>query len=86
MMKYKIFCTYNVWLPKEDGGIKLKQEDEEERPLWPQGEPVPINVQPMRNIDEIVKDISRFIKCWGKLSEEDSTGEYRRRYEYLCYY
>jgi hypothetical protein len=40
----------------------------------------------MRNVDEIVKGISRFIKYWEKLSKEDSTGEYRRRFEHFCYY
>jgi hypothetical protein len=40
----------------------------------------------MRNVDEIVKGIFGFIKYWEKLSEEDSTGEYHRRYEHLCYY
>jgi hypothetical protein len=86
MMKYKIFCTDNDWLPNEGGGIKLWQEDEEGRSLWPRGKPAPLNVQPMRNVDEIVKGISGFIKYWEKLSEEDSTGEYRRCYEHLCYY
>jgi hypothetical protein len=62
MMKYKIFCTDNDWLPKEGGGIKLWQEDEEGRPLWPRGEPAPLNVQPMRNVNEIVKGISGLIK------------------------
>jgi hypothetical protein len=64
MMKYKIFYTYNDWLPKEGGGIKLWQEDEDGRPLWPRGEPTPLNVQPMGNVDEVVKGISRFIKYW----------------------
>jgi hypothetical protein len=40
----------------------------------------------MKNLDEIVKDISKFIKYWEKLSDEDSTREFHRRYEHLCYY
>jgi hypothetical protein len=40
----------------------------------------------MKNLDEILKDISGFIKYWEKLSNDDSTGEYHRCYEHLCYY
>jgi hypothetical protein len=40
----------------------------------------------MRNLEEILRGISGFMKYWEKLSNEDSTGEYRRRYEHLWYY
>jgi hypothetical protein len=86
MMKYIIFCNDNDWLPKEGGGIKLWREDKEGRPLWPRGEPATLSAQSMKNLDGIVRGISRFIKCWEKLSNEDSTKEYHRRYEHLCYY
>jgi hypothetical protein len=33
-----------------------------------------------------LRGISGFMKYWKKLSNEDSTGEYRRRYEHLWYY
>jgi hypothetical protein len=73
-------------VPKEGGGIKLWREDEEGRALWPHGEPAPLSVQPMKNLEELSRGISGFMKYWGKLSNEDSTGEYRRRYEHLWYY
>jgi hypothetical protein len=86
VMKYRILCTDPDWLPKEGGGIKLWQEDEEGRALWPRGEPTSLSPQPMRNLEEILRGISRFMKYWEKLSDEDSTGEYRRHYEHLWYY
>jgi hypothetical protein len=86
VMKYRILCTDADWLPKEDGGIKLWREDEEGRILWPRGELSPLSVQPMKNVEDIVRGISGFMKYWEKLSNEDSLGEYRRRYEHLWYY
>ena len=86
VMKYKILCTNPNWLPKEGGGIKLWQEDEEGRAIWPHGEPTSLSPQQMRNFEEILRGISRFIKYWEKLSNEDSTGEYRRHYKHLWYY
>jgi hypothetical protein len=76
MMKYRILCTDTNWLPKEGGGIKLWQEDEEGRALWPCGKPTPVSVQPLRNLEEILKGITGFTKYWEKLSNVDSTGEY----------
>ncbi len=86
MMKYRILCNDEEWLPKEGGGIKLWKEDSQGRSLWPRGEPVALQQQPMRSLDDIVKGISGFIQYWEKLSAEDSSGEYRRRYEHLSYY
>lgn len=40
----------------------------------------------MRQHLEVRKGISRFIEHWERLSNEDPTGEFRRRYEHLCYY
>jgi hypothetical protein len=40
----------------------------------------------MRNLNEVLKGISRFILYWEKLSDEDSKGKYHRRNENLCYY
>jgi hypothetical protein len=62
MMKYRILCSNNNWLPNEGGCIRLWQEDKEGRPLWPCGEPTPVSAQTMKNHDEIVKGISGFIK------------------------
>jgi hypothetical protein len=62
ILKYKILCSDNDWFLKEGGGMKLWREDEEGRPLWPCGEPVALSAQPMKNLNEIIKGISRFIK------------------------
>jgi hypothetical protein len=62
VMKYRILYTDPDWLPKEGGGIKLWREDEEGRTLWPCGEPIPLSPQPMRNLEEILRGISRFMK------------------------
>jgi hypothetical protein len=86
MMKYKFLYTDVDWLPKEGGGIKLWREDEEGRALWPRGEPASLSAQPMKNLEEVLRGITRFMKYWENLSNEDSTGEYRRRYEHLWYY
>jgi hypothetical protein len=64
VMKYKILCTDPDWLPKEGGGIKLWREDEEGRAMWPRGEPTSLSPQPMRNLDEISRGISGFMKYW----------------------
>ena len=62
MMKYKILCSNNDWFLKEGGGIKLWQENKKGRVLWPCQEPVALSAQSMKNLDEIVKGISWFIK------------------------
>jgi hypothetical protein len=54
--------------------------------LEPREEPVPLSAQPMKNIEEILRGITGFMKYWENLSNEDSSGEYRRRYEHLWYY
>ena len=46
--------------------------------------PVPQNA--MKDVQHIVKGISRFIKYWEKLCNADVTGESRRRYEHLVHY
>ena len=40
----------------------------------------------MKNLDEIIKGISGFIKYWEKLLDVDSMGDYRRGYEHLYHY
>jgi hypothetical protein len=40
----------------------LWQEDEERKPLWPRAELVALSAHPMKNLDDIVKGISRFVK------------------------
>jgi hypothetical protein len=67
VMKYRILCTDPNWLPKKGGGIKLWEEDEEGRALWPRGEPTPLSAQSMKNLEEISRGISNFMKYWEKL-------------------
>ena len=40
----------------------------------------------MQNLEDIKRDLQGFINHWDQLSEEDSSGEYRRQYEPLSYY
>jgi hypothetical protein len=62
LMKYRIHCIDSDWLPKEGSGIKLWREDDKGKPLLPRGDPALVHAQPMKNVDEISKGISRFIK------------------------
>jgi hypothetical protein len=62
MMKYRIVCSDSKWLPKEGGGIKLWRDNNKRRAIWPCGEPLALSAQPIKNVDEIVKGISWFIK------------------------
>ena len=85
VMKYKLLCTDDDWLPRE-GGIKLWKDDLQGRAIWPCGFPISVQPSSMRNIDEIKRGLQGFINHWEQLSPEDCTGDYRRRYEPLSYY
>jgi hypothetical protein len=61
-MMYRTLCTNNDWLPKEGGGIKLWCEDHKRRLLWLRGELAALSAQSIKNLNEIVKGISGFIK------------------------
>lgn len=54
--------------------------------MYPRGIPDALVPERMKNLDEIVKGLTGFISYWDSMSEEDTTGEYRRRYEHLSYY
>ena len=56
MMKYKLFCTDDDWLPR-DGGIKLWKDDLQGRAMWPHGFPIVVQPSSMRNIDEIKRGL-----------------------------
>ena len=84
IMKYKIYCTDNDWLPED--GIKLWKEDSKGQSLWPRGHPVPVEYLEMRSVEDISKGITGFIKYWEALCNEDGTGEYRRRFEHYVFY
>ena len=85
VMKYKLLCTDDDWLPR-DGGIKLWKEDSQGQALWPHGYPEAVKPYSMRNLEDIKRGLQGFINHWDKLSKKDSTGEYHRRYEPLSYY
>lgn len=86
VMKYKLSCTDVGWLPRDCTGVKLWREDSEGHSLWPRGEPSPVTHRSMRGVEDIVKGLSGFIKYCKTMSEEDRSGEYRRRYEHLVFY
>ena len=85
VVKYKIYCHDEDWLPKgEGGGIKLWKEDSEGRSLWPRGEPDAVKPHTMRHLPEVVKGLSGFIDHWERSSRESV--ESRRLNEPLSYY
>jgi hypothetical protein len=86
LMQYKHYCTYAEWLPKEGGGIRLWREHNEGKPILPTGEPNALVPQRMQNHSDITKGIGSFINLWEMLSDEDSTGEYRKTHEHLIQY
>jgi hypothetical protein len=86
LMQYKQYCTDVEWLPKEGGRIRLWREDNEGKPILPTGEPNALAPQQMRNHYNIAKGIGGFISLWKTLSNEDSSGEYRRTHEHLIQY
>ena len=85
-MKYKLFFTDVEWLGEGGAGIKMWKEDAQGRSLWPYGEPVPVPQQTMRDVEDIERGISGFVKYWEDLCNVDVTREYRRRYEHLVQY
>ena len=86
VMMYKMLCTDADWLGENGRGIKLWKEDAEGRSSWPRGCPLPVPQNAMKDVQNIVKGISGFIKYWEKLCNADVTGESRRRYEHLVHY
>ena len=85
VLKYKIYCHNEEWLPKGEGnGIKLWKEDLEGRSLWPQGVPDVVKPVIMRHQPEVVKGLSEFIDHWERSLEESI--ESCRLNELLSYY
>ena len=71
VLKYKIYCHDEEWLPKSEGnGIKLWKEDPERRSLWPCGVPDAVKPETMRHLSEVVKGLLGFIDHWERSSEE----------------
>ena len=86
IMMYKMLCTDADWLGENGRGIKLWKEDIEGRSSWPRGCPLPVLQNAMKDVQNIVKGISGFIKYWEKLYNADVIGESRRRNEHLVHY
>ena len=85
VLKYKIYCHDEEWLPKGEGnGIKLWKEDSEGRSLWPRGVPDAVKPETMCHLPKVVKGLSEFIDHWERSSEESI--ESRRLNEPLSYY
>ena len=59
VLKYKIYCHDEEWLPKGEGnGIKLLKEDSEGRSLWPRGVLDAVKPETMHHLPEVVKGLS----------------------------
>jgi hypothetical protein len=86
LIQYKLWCTDSDWLPKENGGIRLWQENVDGHPKLPSGSPVPLGPQRMRNFDEITKSLDGFVNLSDPMANEDISGEFRRQNEPLSYY
>ena len=85
IMKYKIYCYDEEWLPKGEGnGIRLWKEDSEGRSLWPYGVPDVVKLETMHPLPVVVKGLSGFIDHWEQSSRESV--ESRRLNEPLSYY
>ena len=54
MMKYKILCHHDDWLPREGGSIKIWIEDVDGQSLWPPGEPYLLQPRAMRNLPDVL--------------------------------
>ena len=71
IMKYKIYCHDEEWLPKGEGnGIKLWKEDSKGRSLWPQGVVDLVKPKTMHHLLEVMKGLSRFIDHWERSLRE----------------
>ena len=67
VLKYKIYCHDEEWLPKGEGnGIKLWKEDLERRSLWPCGVPNALKPKTMRHLPEVMKGLLGFIDHWER--------------------
>ena len=58
-MQYKLMCTTQDWSPPE--GLFDWHVDEEDKVVFPYGEPKPCKPIPMKNVKDIIKGIEDFI-------------------------
>jgi hypothetical protein len=84
VMQYKILCTDPLW--KLEGGIKLWKLDSDRKQVWPCGEPGAAPPIPMKNQDDIIKELSSLIGLWESLAEKDPSSLYARSHNDLIVY
>jgi hypothetical protein len=84
IMQYKLKCTNTTWEPKD--GLKLWKEDAEHNPVLPEGDPPAVKPKKMTNEAEIVHGLDGYIRHWTKISNEDTTVEYKAHMSYLVTY
>ena len=85
-MQYKLLCTDNQWLPKEDGGIWLSKESKDGSPKVPHGDLKALKPQKMRGHDEVCKGLGGFLNLWSAMATDDFSGEFRRKNEPVSQY
>jgi hypothetical protein len=84
IMQYKLACTDMSWMPEE--GLKLWKEDEDKKPVLPQGDPTRVVPKKMTNESEILRGLEGYIQHWTNASKEDGTTEYKAKMSQLAKY
>ena len=79
LMEYKNLCTDPKWLPAHGNGIRLWCESEDGLPIVPSGSPLPLAPQLMKGLDDIKKGLNGYVGHWNTMSNDDYTGEFRRK-------
>ena len=78
-MEYKLLCTTQDWSPLE--GFLIWLVDEEDKVILLDRKPKPRKPIPMKNVKDIIKDISCFIQYWDSLRVMNVGGSLRHQYE-----
>ena len=83
-------CDNGLFAPHAIGAhlkdILIWKTNENNKAVLPDGEPKPNKANPMKNEEDIVKGVSRFIKYWEKLCEEEYTVVVHGPYRWLMPY
>ena len=77
-MQYKLLCMTQDWSPPE--GLLVWCVDEESKTMLPDGEPKASKRIPMKNVEDIIKNISCFIQYWERLRVADVGGSFHHQY------
>ena len=85
-MQYKLLCTDNEWLPKEDGGIRLWNETNIGTPRVFNGDLMALKLEKMRGHNEVCKGLGGFLNLWNGMANDDLSREFRRKIELVKYY